>query len=588
MIAHPVVRVRVLAFAFLVLLLGGGPPWSVAQSGPKTAEPPHNSGEQPDAKKLQPSEAVRSSQVLVSGTNFPTEKQKIAIRLSNGEPIRPNAVGKDGKWFTFIIPPGTPLGRHTVTASFETDGKPKATVFVPVPSAREPNHPGQLNVVSESTTPLKLTAVDPLVGYPTNRVYGFRLIGEGFSSTPEDNVLILEGHGEIPVQWNDAAAKGEKAPGTITGRFVSTRQLEFSGLPQVTHLGQQKIRIRVGEQVSEAVPVTLAQVSRTTPLIVAVVVLAALAGIVWFLATRSLGTYDVAGQRYGAFALLFLDKETDTYSLSRLQFYLWTAAAIFGYVYLTIARSLIQWDFSFAQIPEGLPGIVMISASTTVLAQGVTAARGPKGAGPVQPSLADFVTSGGVVLPERLQFLVWTLLGVGTFLFLMLATDPAQIRDLPKIPEGFLYLMGISALGYLGGKLARKPGPIIDEIAAQAGSLTLDIRGRFLSQEASFRIDDTPITVSLDNPAPSVPAPTPQAVAAVSGTPPVSDARLVVLRRQSDADPTLAVELRLVITDGVKADLWKTGTHTLTLANPDGQVAVWPFQAKSAAIPHAP
>ena len=37
------------------------------------------------------------------------------------------------------------------------------------------------------------------------------------------------------------------------------------------------------------------------------------------------------------------------------------------------------------------------------------------------------------------------------------------------VPTGMLYLMGLSSVGYLGGKLARKPGPVINEISITPG-----------------------------------------------------------------------------------------------------------------------
>src|SRR5439155_7622880 len=125
----------------------------------------------------------------------------------------------------------------------------------------------------------------------------------------------------------------------------------------------------------------------------------------------------------------------------------------------------------FAPIPEGLPGILAVSGGTAALAAGINNVRGPKGAGEEQPSFADLITTGGVVVAERFQFLVWTVLGALAFLFLVVFSDPATIQDLPKVPDGFLYLMGVSSAGYLGGKLARKPGPVIVTIVAQLGSV---------------------------------------------------------------------------------------------------------------------
>jgi hypothetical protein len=238
----------------------------------------------------------------------------------------------------------------------------------------------------------------------------------------------------------------------------------------------------------------------------------------------------------------------NTYSLSKLQFYAWTVAAIFGYLVLTLAQSLVQGKFVFADIPKNLPGIIFISAGTTAVAQGITAIRGAKGAGPIQPSLGDFVTTGGLVAAERFQFFIWTLVGVCTFLFLVVFSDPASISDLPAIPEGFLALMGVSCFGYLGGKLARKPGPIIDDITASPGGLTLKINGRKLSTRAGFNIDGSDVSSNMVN---------------VSGSDP-------------DGAPAdeLFKTLTLVITE--PAARWQlTGRHDFTISNPDGQTAQW-------------
>src|SRR5262249_47842257 len=150
---------------------------------------------------------------------------------------------------------------------------------------------------------------------------------------------------------------------------------------------------------------------------------------------------------------LFLDRQTNSYSLSKFQLIAWTAVAIFGYVYVLFCRTLIQWDFGFPPIPNGWPTLLGVSAATTVAAVGITANRGSKGAGPQTPSFADFISSGGMVTSDRFQFFVWTLVGFLGFLLLILLPDPASLKVLPDVPEGFLYLMGISAAGYIGGKV---------------------------------------------------------------------------------------------------------------------------------------
>jgi hypothetical protein len=111
--------------------------------------------------------------------------------------------------------------------------------------------------------------------------------------------------------------------------------------------------------------------------------------------------------------------------------------------------------------------IYLSVARSLVLATGITSTSGGKGSGSFSPSSSDLITSGGVAAPERLQFLLWTVLGVIAFLFYTLAIGPNEITELPPIPRGFLELMGISSAGYIGGKLARGPGPKIVRMTGQ-------------------------------------------------------------------------------------------------------------------------
>ena len=72
--------------------------------------------------------------------------------------------------------------------------------------------------------------------------------------------------------------------------------------------------------------------------------------------------------------------------------------------------------------------------------------------------------NGSFALLWSSQFFLWTLLGVAGFVSATLAQDPAAVTELPKIPDSFLPLMGVSALGYLAGKVARKPGPVVKQL----------------------------------------------------------------------------------------------------------------------------
>jgi len=512
----------------------------------------------------------------------------------------PASITPDKKGCAFTIPVALKLGTYYIGVSRLQNDLPSDRVL--------------LQVTRDSKVPLAVTAVEPATVFPNeeHKLYDIIVLGDGFSEVPEDNVLVLDGRDEINAAWTPEAAKA----GRVRAIFHSTHKLEFQGIP-AKYWGIEGVQIRVGDVYSQPPrPVTLSGYASGVPMFAAAGVVILLMLLVYLLVGRGLKPAKIADQTHNVLTTLLLDSETDSYSLSKFQLYSWTAAAIFGYVYMLLTRSLIQGKFEFADVPENLPGLLLVSGSTSVIAKGITSLRGPKGAGDIQPSLSDFITVGGVVSAERFQFFVWTVLGVLAFVFLIVAQAPAQFQELPRIPQGFLYLMGVSSAGYLGGKLARKPGPVIDSVVAQHGSLVLEIVGRCLSRDASFLIEDAPVTTRLIS----------ASVQAMSTTAPAADAELEVIRKDdSSPDPSsYAADLRLTMLDeaswltrnGLPVNLFNPAGSgpakmpqvppapvppagvtalaaapsaassgpapkiQLTITNPDGQMAVWMFEVK--------
>lgn len=501
---------------------------------------------------LEPEVAGRGEMVTVTG-EIPKSPVVITVELKRIASVGPAkgisgegvTVHEDGKSFSFMVPRSAPLGKYDVVVNFSQKGKNTETLTVPMAEG------GRFAIAIGD--PVKVDAIYPVVNYPDKGTFGFNIIGSGFGPMKEDNHLEIVGQGLIKLcddgQTTDCIHEEIIDPG---------REIRFWGLP-LTRAGVQQVRIRVGDEYSEKpIPITLSRVRRTTPALIAAALLVLFVALIVFVLRKKNVTTRSDGIKVGVLGAIFLDKETMTYSLNKLQFYLWMAAAVFGYLYLSIARSLVQGNFEFADIPENLPGIIFVAASTSVLAIGITSAKGSKGAGEQRPSLADFVTSGGVVAAERIQFLIWTLIGVGAFVFLTLSTEPGRIENLPSVPERFLYLMGISSFGYLGGKLGRKPGPVITQIEAEEGSLILQVHGSNLSPDATFRIDETDLNPKLlDNKE-------------------HSDGRPRVLA--NDETPPFAKVIRLVI--ATPEEQWLVGDHNFTITNPDGQKAVLTFAVK--------
>lgn len=173
------------------------------------------------------------------------------------------------------------------------------------------------------------------------------------------------------------------------------------------------------------------------------------------------------GQSVSRLRAMVVDKATSSYSLSKLQLYLWLLAGIATYLYLLFARALIQNDWTFIDVPPSVVSVTLIAVSTSVLSSGVKSANGGQGSGPFTPTLADFITSGGDVAPERVQQLLWTLIGAPLFVVLAYRCDPATISNVQNVPNEFLQLMGVSSAGYVGGMIARGPGPKITAVTAR-------------------------------------------------------------------------------------------------------------------------
>jgi hypothetical protein len=558
----------------------------LAAAAPAAAQTPRITGVTPTA--------VRGTTITISGTLpgtpafallmdevggpgwEPTECQSAEPKARRLLPFNVMTSSNDGSaTFSVLVPETLQLDDYTLCAGHT--GPKGGPQWLTVPVLGDS---GRLRVLGGGQP--AITGVLPRVAYAgeDEKFYTFTVVGSGFSDVPQENRLLLGGQ-EVPVCWTKECVGDPKK---AAGRVISARQLEFT-IPNCDFKadaernttpcvkgrfrGSQTVQIRVGggdSTISVEHSITLARVSRHAPLWWAAVVLGVIAAMILGLLGLTRATYRVGGYQVSLLASLFLDKASDTYSLSRFQFYTWTGAAVFGYAYLTIAWSLLQGRLEFAPLPEKLPGILAASAGTAVVIEGLNNSK-PKGAGNIRPSLGDFITTGGMVVPERLQFLVWTLLGVFTFIFLIVLADPATIAELPPIPDSFLYMMGISSAGYIGGRFARKGGPIIDDVLARISSLTLEIHGRNLSANASFVIDTEDVTLET-----------------LADGDETTKRPQVVARDETAQDPTMAKVLRLTIKKPRPEWLTRTSDpqddrskHSITIINPDGQRADWEY-----------
>ncbi len=293
-----------------------------------------------------------------------------------------------------------------------------------------------------------------------------KLNGKGLDAPDKKKIEIRFNGSPIEVCWNDSECSAKKI--TVHASVHSNGQLiQLIGIdPAVEQTAP--FSVVIDDSQTEERTDSNARSDYWLAILLSGSATLAIIGVVIGFVYKYLRATKIEGDDY-VIRALFMDKETNTYSLSKLQFYLWTIVAVFGYVYLALAKNLFQHVIGLPAVPSGLPGIVAIAGGTAVGAQVVTNINGPKGAGQIKPSLADFVTSGDVVAAERVQFFVWTIIGAVGFLLVVLGFDPRVLKHLPDVPSSLLSISGLSAFGYLGGKLARDPGPVITETMVSTG-----------------------------------------------------------------------------------------------------------------------
>ena len=425
----------------------------------------------------------------------------------------------------------------------------------------------------------EMPAINKIVPHPSyavDGIYTFELQGENFGNDANENLIRIN---DVPVHFERYVTdRGRRATAAdCQGKFPclvgNRRRLQVFGLSleKQPFFRPMNVSVQVDSLTSADQPLLLSWVGRGTPVLIAFGVLGFLSLIVYVLAREKAKPYYRTKKKkwYQPIIYLFIEPESNTYSLSRLQLILWTAAAIVAYVYLAASQSLVQWKWQLADVPEGLPTLLGLSVGTTALAIGATESRGGKGAGPVHPGFGDFITTGGVLAPERLQFFLWTIIGVFGFVTATLAQDPATVTQLPKVPDNFLPLMGVSAGGYLAGKFVRKPGPVIKQLDPRppyaAGApfpAGIRIVGANLSPRAQVAINGVPIT-SGDVIVPPPQSDVAEFVTELVVTPAAAAAAVA-------ASPAPAAGAAISAAPGASAI---KGVASVKVVNPDGQSA---------------
>jgi hypothetical protein len=489
----------------------------------------------------------------ISGTITPGSTLKIDAKLTDSKnfkaTLRQPGSKPEDKVGVWSLTNETEEKKDTGLSLRIPDAVVAGTYFVSLRDDQsDVNVPGTVTVQGDAA---KLIAVHPATQYPTNNLFTFDLFGDNFSPNVKDNEVWIESGGsdfKLPESQVQCVSEGN----------TPCKSLRVVGYKAEPYQGTASVFVRVAKGAfTDKHQLLLARTSTVWVLVASAGATLLLLTLV-ALAVRG----GLKGNRSGNRSLnliqsFLLDPETNSYSLSKFQLFMFSGTFVFGYLYVLLSQLLVQWHFALPDVPPELSGLLGISAGTAVASTGLTAANGSKGAGLQHPTAADLITSGGVVVAERFQLLVWTIIACSGFVLLLLAQDPATLTVFPSFPQGLLYVMGVSAAGYLGGKAVRKPGPVIQNIAVDTTSAlpVIIVQGQNLATDASFFIDGKVLPIVPD-----------------SQKEDDAPDKLLTSTPQQGGDIGFASELRITLLKASGVDL-SVGDHRFRIVNKDGQFA---------------
>jgi hypothetical protein len=504
------------------------------------------------------SDSIAGQEITIHGSfKDPGDRKVLITNIGSGATKDVNPiVPESGDRLRFTIPPDLDSGRYRVTIRLTQNG-----------AATDVAVPGELRIPPPPATKVSVGALRPISPYPNPahaNKYDFEIAGTNFAPDLANNHVEVNGM-PLDLKSGDQCGKEYKNPCLSMQESSANRKLIVEGYepPGFSHPLEVSVRVGSGDNVAKAAdPLIFSSISKTRLQVYAVGSFLALIGILFLLVRAGIKLRKASDTSFNSLRAFLIDKDTNSYSLSKFQLTLFTLVTVFGYIYVFVCHLFVQWKFELPPVPEGLPSMMAVSVGTSVVAAGIGARIGGKGAGAESPSLSDFITSGGVVLPERFQFFLWTIVSSMGVLVLILASDPVTVTQLPKLPDGMLYLMGLSSAGYLGGKLVRGPGPSIRSIdvdkidiaavPAAGGNpavpalraLEATITGDNLSASATFQLDDEKIPAD----------------------------QVTISNKTVDVqNPQFLSMFKVQLSD--VADKYFDGPHVLRMANPDGQGA---------------
>lgn len=495
--------------------------------------------------------------VKLTGANLKDAKLSIVLNDGTKDAIVPeSAITKEDSAVSFVVPT-VPLRRYHVVVTLPAD-KETRTVTA-----------GHLEVTDETPVVRRITPRTTLTRAITlSDRFDFEVVGERLGDQACKNAGSADCRlrlsiGNEPIELRECApltaeetkeaqriGRGGTCEVTVGKSLKQDRCITWTERTNAVCVhnlttgefgGKKTIQVRTAGGTSNGVDVGISRITVQTIKWVTLVLFAAVIGLVVGFGRHVHQSPASNSTRLRLMSWALMDEQTNTYSLSKLQILAWVAVIIYSYVYFFLARVYVQGFDAVPRLPENLATLIGVTGGTSLVTMMLTRSRGSKGAGSAQPELADLVSSGGVLAPDRAQYLAWTVIGCIGYILVVLKASPDALMDLPKVDDTILQAMGLSALVYVGGKAVRLPGPVVNEVkpTASANALTLNIKGQNFHEKAIVSIDGMPVEAKL-----------------TANTP---------------MSTSVSAALMSDITIDLQSNTWNTGDHLLRLTNIDGQ-----------------
>lgn len=149
---------------------------------------------------------------------------------------------------------------------------------------------------------------------------------------------------------------------------------------------------------------------------------------------------------------LFIDADTGTYSLSKVQAFVWTVVIIGSYFYFAIGRGILVGRAEMPDVNAGLIGLLCISYGGLLASRGISRRKPKNDFAHTPPRWTNLITEGNSVSITRLQLIGFTIAGIAVYVFYVSGNE-VFFRGMPDIPPTLNGLLAVSQGGYLGGKI---------------------------------------------------------------------------------------------------------------------------------------